>query len=136
MKILVIAGVILFVLLIIYLLRRNNAPKEGITDISAQEAAEMIRQNSSSKDFIILDVRTPGEFASGHLKKSVNLDFHSTSFSHSLDSLNKDKTYLVYCRSGNRSSHASSMMKQKNFTRIYNLKGGIMMWSHQGLPLE
>ncbi len=129
MKILLIIGIIIVLLVLFYFVRKGGTAKEGITDIKANEAAEMIKDNKSNKNFVILDVRTPGEFISGHIAGAKNLDYHSSGFDYSLDTLDKSKTYLVYCRSGNRSSHASNLMKTKGFANLLNLQGGIMTWS-------
>ena len=94
--------------------------------ISADEAKKLIAQKSHYRDFCILDVRTPGEFSGGAIEGATNLDFYDSNFSQKLDVLDKDKTYLVYCRSGNRSKSALSAMKQLKFQRVYELDKGII----------
>jgi rhodanese-related sulfurtransferase len=75
----------------------------------------------------LLDVRTPGEFASGSLHGAKNLDAMSTQFATQLDKLDKDKEYFVFCRSGNRSGSACDLMASKGF-KAHNLSGGIGAW--------
>lgn len=66
----------------------------------------------------ILDVRTPQEFNEGHLEGAINVDIQSPTISQAFDQLPKDRTYIVYCRSGNRSAEAIEQMKQKGFSSL------------------
>lgn len=77
---------------------------------------------------VILDVRTPAEFSSGHLATAVNIDVESTDFATSIADLNKTKNYAVYCRSGNRSKVAMTAMQQAGFSAVFDLAGGITAW--------
>lgn len=81
-------------------------------------------------DAILLDVRTPGEIRQQSLNADLSLDFNSPDFSAQVARLDKDKTYLVYCRSGNRSGQACELMNQQGFTKLYNLVGGLMNWPY------
>jgi len=83
----------------------------------------------------LLDVRTPNEFKSGHIKGSVNINYYDQDFSEQVLSLDKNKPVYVYCRSGVRSKYSSDILKKLGFKNIYNLKGGILNWSAQKLPL-
>ncbi|MFA5962267.1 MAG: rhodanese-like domain-containing protein [Parcubacteria group bacterium] len=94
--------------------------------ISAVEAKEIIKQKSHAGDFCILDVRTEKEFLSGAIPGAINLDIYAQDFSQKLNALDKNKTYLIYCRSGNRSKSALSLMKQLGFQYVYELDGGII----------
>jgi phage shock protein E len=76
-------------------------------------------------DVVIIDVRTPAEFAEGHLPSALNIDFQSGNFEQEIESLDKTVTYAVYCRSGNRSSQATAIMAKAGFTNIYDLQGGV-----------
>jgi rhodanese-related sulfurtransferase len=102
-----------------------------IADISAQDAFIMIGEKP---DLIIIDVRTEQEFATGHIENAINLDYHSDNFQDELDSLDKDKPYLVYCGVGARSASALEMMEDLGFTEAYNMLGGIDQWRADGLP--
>jgi rhodanese-related sulfurtransferase len=82
-------------------------------------------QYESTPGAILLDVRTPGEYESGHLDGASNIDIMSPYFSDAILELDKSKPVFVYCRSGNRSSHACIMLKEAGYT-AYNLDGGIM----------
>lgn len=74
----------------------------------------------------LLDVRTKSEFEAGHLKNATNIDFYDPNFANTINQLDKDKKYLVYCRSGNRSGQAIEIMKKQGFKNILNLSGGIL----------
>lgn len=75
----------------------------------------------------LLDVRTPGEFASGTIPGAKNIDVTSAQFQQALKTLDKDKEYFVFCRSGNRSGSACDMMAAQGF-KAYNLAGGVGAW--------
>ena len=106
-----------------------------IEDVTAQEAFTLIQDNQNNPDFIILDVRTPEEFADGHIEKAINMDFYSTAFRDELDGLDKNKTYLLHCRSGNRSEKTLNIMKELKFIKIYHMTGGSIEWQAEELPM-
>jgi len=102
-------------------------------DLSPKQAEALIEQDHSNPNFVVLDVRTPKEFAAGHLSGAVNLDYHSTDFQQKISQLARNKTYLLYCQSGVRSGLSFQLMKELGFRNVYNLVGGISNWSRQGL---
>ncbi len=77
---------------------------------------------------IVLDVRSPGELAEGSITGYKQINLFDRSFKTEIDRLDKSKTYLVYCRSGNRSGQACAIMDQMGFEKLYNLNGGISAW--------
>jgi rhodanese-related sulfurtransferase len=85
---------------------------------------------------VLLDVRTPGEFATGTIKGSKNIDFNSPDFEKELAKLDKSETYLVYCRSGNRSGQALPILKKLKLAKLYHLDGGLNAWKKAGHPVE
>ncbi|OPY55122.1 MAG: molybdopterin biosynthesis protein MoeB [Methanosaeta sp. PtaU1.Bin112] len=87
------------------------------------------------KRLVILDVRTAQEYRAGHLMGSINLDFRSPSFSDELKALDRNNAYLVYCRTGVRSSRAAALMKSLGFPEIYDLSGGMVSWLREGFGL-
>lgn len=86
-------------------------------------------------DTILLDVRTPSEFAAGHIAGAVNLDVESAEFPQLVATLDPAKNYAVYCRSGNRSKVAMAAMNQAGFTHLFDLAGGIGAWQSAGGPV-
>jgi len=103
-----------------------------ITLVTPPMAYALIEENKANPDFVILDVRTPEEYAEGRIAESVLLDFYADDFEAELDTLDKNKTYLVYCRSGNRSGKSVRVMKDLNFMEVYDLDGGILRWEAEG----
>ncbi|MEI0594514.1 rhodanese-like domain-containing protein, partial [Brachyspira pilosicoli] len=81
-----------------------------------------IKLVNSSTNMVILDVRTREEYLSGNIPNAINIDVLSQDFKSKIDMLDKNKEYLIYCRSGNRSSIASSIMSTNGFINIYNLE--------------
>lgn len=81
-------------------------------------------------DAVLLDVRTPVEAAINKIEGSTLMNFNNGSaFVKDVAQLDKSKTYLIYCRSGNRSGQACNYMAQQGFTgQLYNLDGGMMAW--------
>ena len=80
------------------------------------------------ENVVLLDVRTPEDYQAGHLKNAVLLDYNGGVFDTAFQKLDKEKTYLIYCRSGKRSDGAASKMKTAGFKKIYQLKDGITGW--------
>lgn len=89
----------------------------------------------SDKSIVLLDVRTPAEFAAGHIAGASNVDFESGTFESDIQQLDKSKSYAVYCRSGNRSGQATALMAKDGFKTIFNLDGGLINWQSAGNPV-
>lgn len=100
--------------------------------ISPRQAAALIDKERGSTDFVVLDLRTPAEFQSGHLEGAVMIDYYAPSFAEKLQQLDKSKTYLIYCRSGNRSGKALDLFKKLGFQSVYNMAQGINGWGRAG----
>ena len=78
----------------------GTARGETTRNMGPGEAQALIRENAGKKDFVVLDVRTPGEFAQGHIKGAVLVDYRSPAFREEMAGRDRAKTYLVYCRTG------------------------------------
>lgn len=100
-----------------------NSP--SISQLSADQFAEKIEED---KNTILLDVRSPEEFAQARIEGAQLINFHQPDFQKHIDELNRDKTYLVYCRSGSRSAYACRMMESMGFKEVHNLQHGIIDW--------
>jgi rhodanese-related sulfurtransferase len=96
------------------------------SNVNAEQAKTVLYNNA---DIIVLDVRTEGEYKSGKIDKAINIDYNAPDFKEQLQKLDKNKTYLVYCRSGARSNAAMEIMKAEGFMFLYHLEGGILSWS-------
>jgi rhodanese-related sulfurtransferase len=119
------------VLIASVLLLAGCSTSPSAADLSVSEFSSKVTEAG----VITLDVRTPGEFNEGHIEGALLVDFQSGNFENEIASLDKSKTYAVYCRSGNRSGQAVKVMSDAGFTDLYNLDGGVIDWANAGLPL-
>ena len=103
---------------IISTLLLTSCSNKGYSNVNLKKAVKTI---NNSTNLIMLDVRTAEEYSSGNIPNSINIDVLSPDFKSKIDLLDKNKEYLVYCRSGNRSAIASSIMATNGFIKIYNL---------------
>lgn len=103
-----------------------EAPKATVQNIGQEEFIKL----QAEPNAIVMDVRTAGEVAEGYIQgATVFTDVTGNTFQNDIVTLDKNKTYLVYCRSGARSGRAAQMMIDAGFTNVYNLDGGISNWS-------
>ncbi len=106
----------------------------GAVSANAQSTAKEIKNVNASefkklmseKDVVVLDVRTPREYAAQNIEGATNIPLNT--IAKKADTLDKSKKYLVYCRSGARSRRASMILARKGF-EVYNLNGGILAWN-------
>lgn len=108
----------------------------GFFKVNVDEAKKLILDNEGSKDFMVLDVRTPEEFEEGHIKDGVNLDFYFPEFMKEARLLDRKKKYLIYCRTDNRSGEVFELMRRWGFESVYLIEGGILDWMEGGGELE
>ena len=113
------------------LLLAGCSSSSSAIDLSVTEFSSKVAEAG----VITLDVRTPGEYAEGHLEGAQLIDFQSGNFENEISSLDKNATYAVYCRSGNRSGQAIKVMQDAGFTNVFNMNGGVIDWANAGLPL-
>ena len=98
-----------------------STSNSSATKVSAPEFLDQI----SAAEVVLIDVRTPEEFASGHLPNALNINVESADFETQIAALDKNTTYGIYCRSGNRSTVASDKMAQAGFTSLINSTAGL-----------
>jgi phage shock protein E len=129
--IIIVALVVMFGGLILFF---ANRPTTTITSptLTTIDPQNYIAQFSDAEHFL-LDVRTPEEFAGGHIAGAVNISV--AELPQRLSEVPQDMTVVVYCRSGNRSQTASEILSQAGYNSIYDL-GGIIAWEAAGLPIE
>ena len=96
-------------------------------------AADVLEEQA---DVVVLDVRTPEEYADARIAGAINVDYYAADFRDLVDELDKDTTYVLYCRSGNRSEDANRIMRDLGFAEVYEVDGGIVAWDGAGLPIE
>lgn len=105
-----------------------SSGSDAVTDVNPKAAAQVLQESGTT----VIDVRTPAEYAAGHLPGAVNIDVESATFEDQVKQLPKDGQYLVYCHSGNRSGVATDEMATLGFTDVYDLQGGIEAWQADG----
>jgi rhodanese-related sulfurtransferase len=114
--------------LCIYLI--TNELSFGQSKVPPAEFSKLMQQKK--RKTIVLDVRTPEEFAEGHLERALNINFYDENFKQQLAQLDKKKKILIYCRSGNRSGKAMAMLQELGFQKVIDLAGGITQWKTEG----
>lgn len=132
---------LIFLFMVAFLIfseQRKESPS-GFENVSVQEAKKMVEKG----DVFILDVRTPDEFNSSHIKGATLIPI-SNAFGSNLSSDNllkaridevPKKKILVYCRTGRRSDTASTMLVNAGYLQVYNMAGGITAWRDAGYPV-
>jgi rhodanese-related sulfurtransferase len=98
---------------------------QQIKDVTPFDALGIIISSSDTRNPVVIDVRTPGEFANGHISGALNIDFNATSFRENVAKLDKTKLYIIYCQSGMRSAAARNIFKELGFQSVINVTGGI-----------
>jgi len=104
---------------------------DNIVSVSAPDFEKEIKADTMQ----LVDVRTPQEYAEGHIAGALNINVQSDDFKQMAEKeLSKDSTILVYCRSGRRSMDAAEILTKLGY-KVVNLKGGIIEWKEDGLPV-
>jgi rhodanese-related sulfurtransferase len=98
------------------------------TVISKDLTAQEFKKGIDGGNILLLDVRTPGEFAGGSIAGAINIDYTAADFSQQIDGLSKDKPVYLFCQSGGRSGKALKVFTDKGFPEVYNLIGGYGAW--------
>ena len=132
------AGLLIVILLVGagFLFISNNQDGSVTADIVGGTISPQQYQStfvSNNTDHILVDVRTPEEFLSGHIAGAVNIPLQE--LPQRLSEIPTDKDVVVYCRSGNRSAQASGILASNDYTNIYDL-GGVIAWQQAGYILQ
>ncbi len=109
-----------------------NVDRTDDWSVSPDRFKMMIDRHRGDADVVLLDIRTPGEYESGHIDGAVLMDYYAHDFADRIKALDWDKTYLIYCRSGNRSGRSLTIFRHLGFTRTFHLDTGIKGWLHHG----
>jgi rhodanese-related sulfurtransferase len=112
------------------------ASGNGVRELKPKEAAAVVAGRAADPSFVLLDVRTPEEFARERIAGARNLDFHSPRFREELAVMDRDWTYLLYCRTGNRSAKSLPVLRELGFRHVLHLTEGIRAWKDGGHPVE
>lgn len=108
----------------------ETASKPDYGLVTADQAAAL-----AADGVTVIDVRTPAEFAEGHIEGAQLIDFYSATFAEQIAALDPDDEYLIYCRSGNRSGQTIALMEQSGIDRVWDLAGGVVAAEGSGLTL-
>ncbi len=114
----------------------NRYTHQPIKDASPEEVLGIIGTSEYLGNPIVIDVRTPQEYTSGHIWNSRNIDYSSDGFRNIIDQYDRTFTYIVYCASGYRSNLARNIMESFGFKYVINMTGGYSAWVAAGLPVE
>jgi thioredoxin len=109
-----------------------SSNSQTFTNLSPKEFKSAFEKENA----ILLDVRTPQEINGGMIENASTIDFYDADFSKKIAKIQKDKTVYVYCKSGGRSSKAAKMLLESGHAKVVNLKGGIMAWNTNRMPLN
>ena len=103
------------------------------TEITTLEITQF--DPDSAENGILIDVRTPEEYAEGHLPNAINIDVKDEGFAEKMNEIKKNKNIYLYCKTGKRSTKAVAIADTLGFKNIYNLDGGFISWKEAGKPL-
>jgi phage shock protein E len=124
-KMAMLAGMVVFMTGMLGCTDTSQSQTGKVFHISREEFAKVAKKENAT----VIDVRTPGEVAQGYIKgATVFADVYGAEFKNTIEELDKNKAYIVYCRSGSRSASASEYMVSQGFKKVYNLQGGIDRW--------
>jgi rhodanese-related sulfurtransferase len=117
-------------------------PAPSYVELKAAQAIELVQKDAAAtkadpkkEPLTVLDVRTPEEYAKGHIAGAKNLDYQSDSFKQELAKLDKSKPCLLHCAAGGRSAKTRELMKALGFKMVYHLEGGLTAWTKAGGPV-
>jgi len=102
--------------------------------LTAIQCDSLIKANAANPNFVILDVRTPGEYSGSHLMDAINRSTGDSNFDAQLAALPKHKLFLMHCQSGGRSASAFAKMKNLGYAEVYEMAGGLNAWNAAKLP--
>ena len=111
------------------------ADTAAVQAISPRQFKALLDRHRGDPDVVLLDVRTPSEFRDGHIHGALLLDYYSSDYVERLKALDREKTYLIYCRSGNRSAKSLTLFEKLGFRRAYHLDTGVIGGSREKYPL-
>lgn len=114
----------------------SSQKKQTIGTISPEDAFELIKKHEEDSNLVILDVRPREDFEKEHLEGAQNLDYDGHEFRKKVGKIDKNKNYIIYCKSGVRGEYFMGIMKDLGFPRVYNILGGFVGWKISKLPLK
>lgn len=113
----------------------SESKKSHMGTISPQNAFKFIKEHENDSNLVILDVRPRDEFEIEHIHGALNLDYDGHEFKKKVSNIDKEKSYIIYCRSGVRGEYFRGIMRELGFHQVYNILGGFVGWKVTKLPL-
>ncbi len=113
----------------------RNTTNIPINNVDVNTARDLVTQDET---VIVLDVRTPEEYAMGHIEGALNIGIAEADFSERVSKLDRDKTYIVHCSANvenGRTAKSLKIMSSLGFNELMNMEGGIAAWEQNGHPL-
>jgi len=140
----IIIGLIVFILIIFIIRQQKNnltlsdvRTSQEIQIVSELISPDQFKELAETGNYTVIDIRTPKEINEGKIiDTALEIDFYEETFKDEISKLDRDKEYILYCRSGNRSGKTLKIMKDLGFTEVYDLDGGKKAWDASGLLLE
>ena len=111
-------------------------PAFAFAEIKNEDVAKVEELIKSGK-YTVIDVRTKEEYDAGHIKGALNFDYYNDDFEEKIEEAlkDKDKPYIVYCRTGMRSLYSAEILEELGYTNVTNMKGGFLAWQSAGKPV-
>lgn len=120
-----------FTLLAMLIYTEFTRKSRGILDVGPMDATRLINHQNA----VLLDIRESKEREAGSIVNSIHVPLAELDGQLAKLEKYKEKTIIAYCRSGQRSATACSRLRKNGYTKVYNLKGGVMAWQRDNLPL-
>jgi rhodanese-related sulfurtransferase len=118
-------------------LRVAENERGGVEAISLLEAWQLMERQADDPNFVVLDLRHSADFADGHLKGAVNLEYDSPfGFEEKLSHLDRRNAYLIYCYGGGLSAEAALLMEEMGFDAVYDMAQGLNSWLAADCPMD
>lgn len=116
-----------FILLFVIILGYQVFNKSSIKEITTNELAEKMESSAASDSIVFINVREKYEYESGHVKGMINIPL--SEFESRIHEIPKNKEIVLFCRSGNRSKQAASILRENRYNHVVSVKGGIQQWN-------
>ncbi len=113
-----------------------NCQQKQENQTTTIEIISVAQLEKAADSIQLVDVRTPEEYAEGHIKHAKNINVFDDNFIALMSELDKEKPVYVYCRKGGRSAKASAKLQEAGFTKIYDLDGGFSEWKSEGKAIS
>jgi len=110
----------------------KSEKKQGT--ITPEDVFELIKKSDEDSNYILLDVRPPWGFSEEHIEGALNIDCSDPEFKKQLQVLDREKKYIVYCKSGFRGDKTRDLLEKNGFNEVYNMEGGLDAWKKANLP--